>query len=183
MAQDAELPVGQLPYFKTPVIRDQKLARQAAAFHKALANYAPQLELDSKLYAFLGSLLSAYSDVVVPNDHLQEHRAVRITLEYLNEHFAQNITLEAIAAHTQLSPFHLQRVFKHSTGLSPHEYQAQVRVYRARDALRQGESISGSATRVGLFDQSHLNRHFKRILGFTPGKYREGLVRDSRRSN
>jgi AraC-like DNA-binding protein len=46
-----------------------------------------------------------------------------------------------------------------------------TRVEQSRKLLFQGMSIAEAAARTGFCDQSHLNRHFKRILGITPGKY------------
>ena len=62
-------------------------------------------------------------------------------------------------------------------GLAPHEYQVQLRVNRARALLESGESAAQAALDSGFADQSHLNRHFRRILGLTPGAYRK-IVQD-----
>jgi AraC-like DNA-binding protein len=55
--------------------------------------------------------------------------------------------------------------------MTPHAYLRQVRVERAKEMLAAGLSISEVALAVGFFDQSHLTRYFKRILGLTPGTY------------
>jgi AraC family transcriptional regulator len=60
-------------------------------------------------------------------------------------------------------------LFKQSTGLTPHQYVIQCRVERAKQLLLQGElTIADIAYRVGFANQSHLNRHFKRLFGVTP---------------
>ncbi|XXX79016.1 helix-turn-helix domain-containing protein [Sorangium sp. So ce134] len=46
----------------------------------------------------------------------------------------------------------------------------QLRIGRARALLTRGVPPSEIAARVGLYDQSQLNRHFKRIVGITPGQ-------------
>jgi len=46
-----------------------------------------------------------------------------------------------------------------------------VRIRRAQDLLRAGLAPSVVATDVGFFDQSHLCRHFRRVLGITPRDY------------
>jgi AraC-like DNA-binding protein len=56
--------------------------------------------------------------------------------------------------------------------MPPHQFQTLVRVSRAKALLREGWSIPQAASQVGFFDQSHFNRHFKRIIGVTPGQYR-----------
>jgi AraC-like DNA-binding protein len=72
-----------------------------------------------------------------------------------------------------LSPFHLNRLFCREIGMPPHAFQTQVRIARAKTLLRQGLPITGVAMQTGFADQSHLTRHFKRLLKLTPGQYRE----------
>ena len=76
-----------------------------------------------------------------------------------------------------MSPYHLVRVFKQATGVSPHQYLIQVRVNNARALLMAGagkRSVAAVAEAVGFADQSHLTRHMKRLLGVTPGEVRPG---------
>jgi AraC-like DNA-binding protein len=68
-------------------------------------------------------------------------------------------------------PFHLCRVFRKETGLSPHSYQTLVRVHLAKTLLAAGVAISQVAVDAGFYDQAHLTRYFKRIYGVTPGRY------------
>jgi len=53
----------------------------------------------------------------------------------------------------------------------PHAYLTQLRVRRAKELLVAGVKPSDVACRVGLYDQSALNRHFRRIAGTTPGQF------------
>ncbi|HYM70106.1 MAG TPA: helix-turn-helix transcriptional regulator, partial [bacterium] len=66
---------------------------------------------------------------------------------------------------------HLCRTFHREVGLPPHAYQTQVRVERARSLLRNGVPIAEAAAAVGFYDQAHLTRQFKRVIGVTPGQY------------
>ncbi|MNG37101.1 HTH-type transcriptional activator RhaR [compost metagenome] len=65
-------------------------------------------------------------------------------------------------------------MFKKSVGISPHSYQIQVRVAHAQRLLRAGVGIADAAIACGFFDQSHLNRAFKKVVGLTPGSFRSG---------
>ena len=90
-------------------------------------------------------------------------------VEYIQEHLEQDISIEAIAAELDMSSYHFARLFKQSTGLAPYQYLIKCRVERAKELLLQGEmAIAEIATQVGFYDQSHLNRHFKRIVGVSP---------------
>jgi AraC-like DNA-binding protein len=57
--------------------------------------------------------------------------------------------------------------------MPPHAFQTQVRVSRAKTLLLEGWSISQVASQTGFADQSHLTRHFKRLVGVTPGRYQQ----------
>ncbi|MBD2104965.1 AraC family transcriptional regulator [Leptolyngbya sp. FACHB-261] len=90
-------------------------------------------------------------------------------IAYIQEHLNQDLSLEEIAAEVNLSAYHFARLFKRSTGSAPHQYQIHCRVERAKELLQQGEmAITDIATQVGFYDQSHLSRHFKRIVGVSP---------------
>ncbi|GFH75366.1 hypothetical protein Sgou_00360 [Streptomyces gougerotii] len=56
--------------------------------------------------------------------------------------------------------------------MPPHTWLTDARVRRARTLLQTGVTPAETATAVGFTDQPHLNRHFTRIVGVTPGAYR-----------
>ncbi len=89
------------------------------------------------------------------------------------ENYADNVSMERLAQIANLSPFHLNRVFCSELGMPPHAFQTQVRIIKAKELLHRGWSISRVASVAGFADQSHLTRHFKRLIGVTPGEYRK----------
>jgi AraC family transcriptional regulator len=99
----------------------------------------------------------------------------RAVVEYIMENLESKLTLEQLAAVTHLSPYHFARLFKATTGLAPHQYVIVRRVERAKHLLQQkGADLSmvEVALRVGFSDQSQFTHHFKRIVGATPGQFR-----------
>ena len=102
-------------------------------------------------------------------------RAVADALRFIHANYSRDLSLSAIAEAVHLSPFHLARLFKQSLGVAPHQYLIQVRVNNARSLLTAGSgerSLAEIASAVGFADQSHLTRHFKRVLGVTPRQFR-----------
>lgn len=71
----------------------------------------------------------------------------------------------------QAHPAHLVRAFSGVYGIAPHQYLNSRRVDRARRLLLEGRSPGDVAAATGFFDQSHLTRHFRKLVGVTPGRY------------
>ena len=60
------------------------------------------------------------------------------------------MTLRDLAGQTGLTPSHLCRVFRQATGMTPHAYQLQIRVRRAKALLLAGYPIAQAATEAGF---------------------------------
>jgi len=90
--------------------------------------------------------------------------------------------LAELAADAGLSRYQLLRAFRAEVGMPPYAWLAQHRVARARVLLEHGHRPAEAATLTGFADQAHLTRWFRRVVGVTPGTYRNG-VQDSRHSH
>jgi AraC family transcriptional regulator len=79
-----------------------------------------------------------------------------------------------MAAVVGLNPYHVAGQFQAATGLPPHQYVIARRVKRAKELLQAGADLSLAqvALRAGFCDQSQFTRHFKRLVGVTPGQFR-----------
>jgi AraC family transcriptional regulator len=93
--------------------------------------------------------------------------------EYVEEHLAEDLSLAALAGAVGLSPYHFARLFRESTGLSPHQYVIRRRVERARLLLATTDrSLTSIAHDVGFASGSHLATHVRRLLGVSPSRLR-----------
>lgn len=102
------------------------------------------------------------------NGGLSKYKLSQV-IDYIHDYLEQDLSLADLAALVQMSPHHFARLFKQSTGFTPHQYVIRCRVERAKQLIIQGElTIAQVAYTVGFAHQSHLNRHFKRWLGVTP---------------
>jgi transcriptional regulator GlxA family with amidase domain len=102
--------------------------------------------------------------------------AIRRVREYVEAHLSESMDLAELAGIAGLSVFHFARQFKQSAGVTPHHYLVQKRVERAQDMLSRTElSLAEIALAAGFSDQSHLARHFRQMLGTTPGEFRWSL--------
>jgi AraC-like DNA-binding protein len=164
-----------IPYFPNPVIQDEQLAGQVCRLHIALETSSSKLERESRFLWTLAQLIIRHADdrpYFTPIS--QEHESVQRVRDYLNTDYANSISLKQLAHLANLKPLRLLRVFQQEVGLPPHAYLVQVRIARARELLKLGMPIVQVACETGFTDQSHLNRHFKRLVGVTPGQYAIG---------
>ena len=95
-------------------------------------------------------------------------------LDYIHARYAQNLSVSELAEIANVSPSHFTQLFKQAMGLAPHEYLITCRIEHARQLLISEDGpIHEIAARCGFADQSHLTRHFRRLLGVTPGTLRK----------
>lgn len=99
---------------------------------------------------------------------------LRRALEFIDAHLDTDLSLTSLAAAVGMSPYHFARLFKQSTGQSPHQYVIDRRITQAKHLLATTElPIVTIAYQVGFSSQSHLARHFRRRTGGTPKAYRD----------
>ena len=83
------------------------------------------------------------------------------------------ISLDDLAAEACFSPFHFSRVFRDTTGLSPHRYVMGRRVQLAQNMLAANRlSLAQIALQCGFSNQQHMTRMVRRLAGRTPGSIR-----------
>jgi AraC family transcriptional regulator len=88
--------------------------------------------------------------------------------DYIMAHLDEPIEVAALAGLAGRSPFHFTRVFAQSVGMSPHRYVVHLRLQRAIELMRGGQSLAEIAASTGFADQSHLSRWVRRVHGVSP---------------
>jgi AraC-like DNA-binding protein len=153
----------------------ERASRLAFAMHDALVrDGATEIERATLVAETLSELVRASPPA--RGDTARAPRAVRRARAFLHDALADKITLDDLAAHVALDKFHLVRAFRAEVGLPPYEYLTHLRVSRARELLRRGARGADAAQAVGFCDESQLHRHFRRIVGVSPGVYARGFV-------
>lgn len=133
---------------------------------------ASPLELQSWIVRLVGDLASEWirprsrRPVAHPGIELAE----RIR-ERLHSGESAGLDLETLAREYGVSRYQALRTFKERFGLPPHQYLTCVKVNYARELLRRGHTAAEVAATLNFSDQSHLGRHFRRLLGMTPSTY------------
>lgn len=145
--------------------------RLAFAMHAALVRAdATELETATLVAETLGEILRDGARGAAPAGD-RAMRAVRRARGFLHDALAERVTLDDLASHAGLDKFHLVRAFRAELGLPPYEYLTHARVSRAKELLQRGLRVADAAQAVGFCDESQLHRHFRRIVGITPGRF------------
>lgn len=92
----------------------------------------------------------------------------------LIENAAQVPGLESLAEHVGLSPYHLHRIFKAITGLTPKAYAASHRAGRLRAELARSNTVTDAIYDAGYSSSSRFYEKSNEVLGMTPTDYRSG---------
>lgn len=101
--------------------------------------------------------------------------AIEEVLTYISMHIEQSLSVEDLAKRANLSPYYFSRLFKQSTGFSPHEYMLNHRVANAKYLLRTTDfPIKKVASCCGFSTASSFCTNFKKRVGSSPLQYREG---------
>jgi len=83
------------------------------------------------------------------------------------------LTLLEMAQSVELSTAHFSRMFRKSTGETPHQFVLRNRIERAKEMLREAEMrVLDVAVACGFKTQQHFARVFRHVCGISPKEYR-----------
>ena len=113
-------------------------------------------------------LISNYRSAAFSNKKQQE------VLDFIEAYLDTDICLEDLAKIVGISKYYFCRLFKKAIGLPPHQYIVRRRIERAKKLLKYSDLTTVEiALECGFAHQSHLSRHFKRIVGVSPRQFRD----------
>jgi RpiB/LacA/LacB family sugar-phosphate isomerase len=101
-------------------------------------------------------------------------RRLQRVFAHIRENVARGLSVNDLAQVVGMSQYYFSKLFKMSTGITPHQYVMRQRVERAQEHLRESRmALAEIATQVGFETQSHFTSVFRRLVGATPKRYRE----------
>ena len=100
--------------------------------------------------------------------------AVRRTCRYIEANLETSLTLAALGEHANISPSHLQRLFKRITGITPRQYADACRLGRLKTRLKERRTVTMALFEAGYGSTSRLYERSSGQLGMTPAAYQRG---------
>ncbi|MEA5456534.1 AraC family transcriptional regulator [Sinomonas sp. JGH33] len=151
-----------------PTLQGNAAAATVAGIHAALRSPGEMmaaeygiLSLQEIVQGHLGTASSPPRDVPL----------ARRLRQMLDDRLDESFTITEAARILGTHPSHLVRAFSQAYGIAPHRYVIGRRVDLARRLLLAGRAPAEAAAEAGFHDQAHLTRHFRRVLGTTPGTF------------
>lgn len=129
---------------------------------------------DQMAAALLVHLYHRYGDapVAISSSGRLDPRRLRLVIDYL-ENVEDTPSIRELSNLVGLSPHHFARAFRLSTGCAPHAWLRNVRMEKAKRALRQtNASVTEIALDCGYASPSTFTAAFTRITGRSPTSWR-----------
>jgi len=172
MARGADRSLQALPFVPAGAVWDPELAARITGLHRLYADPAGDpLARQALLGTLVQDLLGRYGAQRPSLDPGPMRSDLLRVKRHLEAAFEAPVSLADLAELSGMNPYRLARAFTREWGMPPHAYLVQVRVRHAAALLRRGLAPGQAAAEAGFADQSHLNRHFLRAFGVTPGMY------------
>lgn len=105
--------------------------------------------------------------------HFNNHN-IQLVIDFLNENYNIEYSMDDIAKIANYSPYHLIRIFKDTTGMTPYEYLMNIKVKKAKSLLKDTNNpILEICYTCGFNNPNHFISVFKRRTKITPSEYRK----------
>jgi AraC-like DNA-binding protein len=154
-----------------PDLVDPVLRLRIHQLHDVLVDGQEDLEAQSRLTLIEERLQQHLRNQVVAPAGRRDPGIAQRLRQVLDGHTPAGITLDEASKLVHAHPAHLVRAFTREYGMPPHRYLTGRRVDLARRFLLAGRPPAEVAGLAGFYDQSHLTRHFRRMLGVSPTRF------------
>lgn len=152
-----------------PTLQDPNAMATVTQIHEALASPADAMEAEHNIHLLHRIVTQHLGEAAAPPT--RDAPLARLLRDLLDEHLTVTFTVAEAAKLLDSHPSHLIRVFSQAYGIAPHRYVTGRRIDRARRLLLAGFAPAEVAVKAGFYDQPHLTRHFRKVLGTTPAAF------------
>ena len=157
------------PLFTKHIVDDPILYKLLLDFFIKSYQKEDALSIEASLIEALSYLIKNFAHTTKEYEETFDSKAIiKNSIEYIKDSLDTNITLDDLASNSKLSKYHFLRTFKNSIGLTPHQFLLIQRIEKAKELISKGISLSEIAFQTGFSDQSHFNRSFKKMYGYSP---------------
>jgi AraC-like DNA-binding protein len=162
---------------KNSLLSNKAIHQRSILWKRLLLGFASEIEAVEISISLLQSALVTVKDVAKrpssENRRTEQIDAVKIALLKQPD---KKWTLTELAKEVSLSPFHLTRIFGKYVGTSLHQYHLRIKIAETvNDLLNTKKEITEIAFNHGFSSHSHFTLTFRRMIGITPGEFRQSV--------
>jgi len=123
---------------------------------------------------WLSGIMTRFIDYVFNFENVKHVDIIHKSLDYIRNNYQNKITLEDVAGAVYLSPSYFSKIFKEEMNVNLNTYINHIRIEKSKQLLVSDQvKMIDVAGMVGYEDQSYFSKVFKKVVGVTPGYYRE----------
>jgi len=149
------------------------MPRVAGLLKTLLADGDEGFALEETALAVVDAVQCTLDDGKAPSATTAQSERALAAARHIENHAAEPLSLDDVAAVVGLGSFHLMRTFRHSMGITPHQYLIRMRLLRAVELLRDSAlPVTSVAYEAGWADLSNFIRTFRREVGCSPRDFR-----------
>lgn len=159
----------KVPIFKNHIMNDEKMYQHFYTFFYSVYHNDDHMQIETNKILALSHLIRNHTHHTKNIDmKMYTSDIINESIIYINDMINDPISLDDLAKSVSLSKYHFLRLFKHYTGVTPHNYILAKRVQHATSMIISGSTIAEASHFIGFSDQSHFTRSFKKVYGYTP---------------
>ncbi len=139
------------------------------SYEKSIENFSTLEGIKSYTERFYSQIITK----VIHNMRSKDKKMVEVAKDYVRKHYHEKITLDNIAAVTYLNPNYFCEMFKTQTGENFIDFLTRFRMEKAKELLRDVRMKTYEVShRVGYENADYFCKVFKKVVGVSPGQYR-----------
>ena len=140
-------------------------------------NMNKDLMADLALKELLVRLMQTQASKLIENDYKKLKNTSRLVfiIDYIKNNLHQKLSIEHLARLALVSKSNFFKLFKYEIGIAPNEFILMERIKRAKELLKENQSIKEVAFGTGFSDTNHFIKTFKTFEGLTPKNYQRNL--------
>lgn len=150
----------------------QQLGTKLVSLQEELRSYGKDVYGELLLIDILIKVNQQYRKVN-PKAKQPSQGRIKDIMTYIDAHLTDELTLDGIAHAVSIDKYHLSHIFKQETQSTIFQYIVAKRVSYAKELMQQGHTVTEACQSSGFNDYTNFIRTFKKVTGYTPGKYRK----------
>lgn len=161
----------EYPEFKKKIICKRDTIISLSSFVNSFSNQLDNIDKQSLLFETILKIFFNSKTRDTSKKEKLSSNDFSMVKDFLASNLEKKITLDEMADIAGISKFHFLRLFKNSTGITPHIYRMQKRIEKSKNLLLDGASSLDIAMKLGFYDQSHFLNKFRDYIGATPTQF------------